>query len=134
MSRKDLPLDLQRKVRTYCDEQYLRYRGRVSEESAVLDTLPKFLRMDIAKHNNSGIIHEVPLFSACSDHFCRELALALKPEFFLPGVDIIMEGEIGNEMFFQSRAKLTDQAQISQTRHDTRVRSESRQSAEIDSD
>ena len=58
---------------------------------------------DIAKHNNSGIIHEVPLFSACSDHFCRELALQLKPEFFLPGVDIIREGEMGNEMFFQSR-------------------------------
>jgi hypothetical protein len=69
----------------------------------VLDTLPKFLRMDIAKHNNSGIIHEVPLFSSCDDHFCRELALQLKPEFFLPGVDIIMEGEMGNEMFFQSR-------------------------------
>jgi hypothetical protein len=69
----------------------------------VLDTLPKFLRMDIAKHNNSGIIHEVPLFSTCDDHFCRELALQLKPEFFLPGVDIVMEGEMGNEMFFQSR-------------------------------
>ena len=67
----------------------------------MLDTLPKFLRMDIAKYNNSGIIHEVPLFSACDDHFCRELALQLKPEFFLPGVDIIMEGEMGNEMFFQ---------------------------------
>ena len=83
--------------------RYTRYKGRVSEESAVLDTLPKFLRMDIAKHNNSGIIHEVPLFSRCDDHFCRELALQLKPEFFLPGVDIIMEGEMGNEMFFQSR-------------------------------
>jgi hypothetical protein len=61
--------------------------------------------MDIAKHNNARILARVPLFSGCSDQFCRELSLSLKPEFFLSGADIIEEGEIGEEMFFQSSGK-----------------------------
>jgi hypothetical protein len=43
MARKQLPLDLQRKVRSFCSAEYERYKGQVSEENKMLEKLPRFL-------------------------------------------------------------------------------------------
>lgn len=52
MARKDLPLDLQRKVRTYCDEQYLL--------QTTADDKLTCLLLHTQRSHDAGLIYRLP--------------------------------------------------------------------------
>ncbi len=69
-------------------------------EGDILSALPPSLRLDISLELNQKIIAKVPLFEGATDEFIREVVDALTPVVYLPGDDIIREGDVGGEMFF----------------------------------
>src|SRR2546430_13424801 len=52
---------------------------------------------------NRGVIEQVPLFSSCDAVFQHNIAMALKPEVYVPGDFIIKKDDVGREMYFLVR-------------------------------
>lgn len=101
MRFRDIPLELQTRIRTYYN--YLWEKRRGYDESEVLVELPSSLKMDVALHLNREIIAKVPLFKGASASMIRDLVQEMHPEIFMPGDMIFQTGDIGEEMYFISK-------------------------------
>jgi len=105
MERRGLSKELQSRVRSYCELTFTKYNGLVQAERELLDTLPRFLQLDVAMEVNAKHLANSAWFSCADTNFLREMALKMTPEFFLAGVDIIKEGEIGQTCYLQTYGK-----------------------------
>ena len=62
--------------------------------------LSALLRSKIATEVNDSFLQQMPFFLGANHHFIMELALVMCMVCFSPLEDVIMQGEIGDEMFF----------------------------------
>ncbi|MGB0932442.1 MAG: ion transporter [Chitinophagales bacterium] len=98
MRYRNVPTHLKERVNDYYD--YLWSQRRGTDESEILEELPRSLRIQIALHLNKELIEQVPIFKDASDDLIRYVATHLKPAIFLPNDYIVCEGEFGEEMYF----------------------------------
>ncbi|PSR87592.1 Cyclic nucleotide-gated ion channel like [Actinidia chinensis var. chinensis] len=104
MRHRQLPLELQERVRQFVQYKWLATRG-VNEES-ILQSLPIDLRREIQRHLCLNLVRRVPFFSQMDDQLldaiCERLVLSLSTQ----GTYIVREDDPVNEMLFIIRGQL----------------------------
>ncbi|KAL6296455.1 hypothetical protein ACE6H2_004597 [Prunus campanulata] len=104
MKHRQLPRDLQERVRRFVQYKWVATRG-VDEES-ILHALPADLRRDIQRHLCLDLVRRVPFFSQMDgqllDAICERLVSSLSTQ----GTYIVREGDPVTEMLFIIRGKL----------------------------
>ena len=104
VSRFSIPALLQAKVREYY--AYLwETRGNVGEVDW-LSEMPGHLSVDLAMFLNRDVIAKVPLFRDADELFLRQVVGLLKAVVFLPGDNIMREGEHADCMYFLSSGEV----------------------------
>lgn len=102
MKYRKLSKPLQEKIRNYYNFLWKSRKGW--DENQILESLPPYLRMELALQLNRKIIEKVPLFRAkgVTKTFISAVVMNLVPRVTLPGAKIVTRGEIGREMYFIS--------------------------------
>ncbi|KAF5740356.1 putative cyclic nucleotide-gated ion channel 18 [Tripterygium wilfordii] len=104
MRHRQLPLDLQERVRRFVQYKWLATRG-VNEES-ILRSLPMDLRREIQRHLSLGLVRRVPFFSQMDDQLLDAICERLVSSLSTQGTYIVQEGDLVNEMLFIIRGQL----------------------------
>ncbi|KAJ8617213.1 hypothetical protein MRB53_013399 [Persea americana] len=104
MKHRQLPQDLQERVRRFIHYKWLATRG-VDEES-ILRALPPDLRRDIQRHLCLNLIKRVPFFAQMDDQLLDAICERLVSSLSTEGTYIIREGDPLTEMLFIIRGKL----------------------------
>ncbi|XP_068641154.1 cyclic nucleotide-gated ion channel 18-like [Aristolochia californica] len=104
MRHRQLPEDLQERVRRFVQYKWLATRG-VDEES-ILRELPLDLRREIQRHLCLGLVRRVPFFSQMDDQLLDAICERLVSALSTPGNYIVREGDPVNEMLFIIRGQL----------------------------
>lgn len=104
MSYRQIPAELQQKVRAYYT--YLWKSRRGLDESAVLGDLPNYLHLDVAMFLHRDVIAKVPLFQGADPAFISAIIVNMLPVISLPGSFIIRKGEIGRELYIISKSEV----------------------------
>lgn len=104
MRHRQLPPDLQGRVRKFIQYKWLATRG-VNEES-ILDGLPTDLRRDIQRHLCLDLIKRVPFFSQMDDQLLDAICERLGSSLSTQGTCIVREGDPVTEMQFVIRGRL----------------------------
>ncbi len=76
------------------------------DESSFLGTLPPGLRREVEMHLKRDLLSRIPLFRGLSEDFLEEVALALKPDVYVPGEDVFRQGHPGERMYFVISGRL----------------------------
>ncbi|EQC38598.1 hypothetical protein, variant [Saprolegnia diclina VS20] len=100
MEARDLPLELRSEIREFFFNTRLSADSKLRNESKILGELSALLRSKIALAINDSVLNKMPFFEGADHNFLMELALSMKMVCFPPNEDVIIEGEIGEEMFF----------------------------------
>ncbi|CAK4115514.1 unnamed protein product [Aphanomyces euteiches] len=92
MERRDLPMELRTEIREFFFNARLSTENKLKNESKILSELSALLRSKIALAINDSVLNKMPFFEGADHNFLMELALSMKM--------VVIEGEIGQEMFF----------------------------------
>ncbi|KAK4490899.1 hypothetical protein RD792_001615 [Penstemon davidsonii] len=104
MRHRQLPEDLQQRVRRFTQYKWLTTRG-VDEES-ILRALPIDLRRDIQRHLCLDLVRRVPFFSQMDDQLLDAICERLVSSLSTQDTYIVREGDPVTEMLFIIRGKL----------------------------
>ncbi|EEF44900.1 Cyclic nucleotide-gated ion channel, putative [Ricinus communis] len=104
MRHRQLPPDLQERVRRFVQYKWLATRG-VHEES-ILRSLPLDLRREIQRHLCLALVRRVPFFSQMDDQLLDAICERLVSSLSTEGTYIFSEGDPVNEMLFIIRGTL----------------------------
>ncbi|KAL4031267.1 hypothetical protein IC575_009543 [Cucumis melo] len=104
MRRRQLPPDLQERVRRFVQYKWLATRG-VNEES-ILRSLPIDLRREIQQHLCLSLVRRVPFFSQMDDQLLDAICERLVSSLCTQGTYIVREDDPVNEMLFIIRGQL----------------------------
>ncbi|XP_042499756.1 cyclic nucleotide-gated ion channel 18-like [Macadamia integrifolia] len=104
MRHRQLPLDLQERVRRFVQYKWLATRG-VDEESILL-SLPLDLRREIQRHLCLALVRRVPFFSQMDDQLLDAICERLVSSLSTQDTYIVREGDPVNEMLFIIRGQL----------------------------
>ncbi|XAR69963.1 hypothetical protein NMG60_11001751 [Bertholletia excelsa] len=104
MRHRQLPKDLQERVRRFVQYKWLATRG-VDEES-ILHALPTDLRRDIQGHLCLDLVRRVPFFSQMDDQLLDAICERLVSSLSTQGTYIVREGDPITEMLFIIRGRL----------------------------
>ncbi|XP_052209392.1 probable cyclic nucleotide-gated ion channel 14 [Diospyros lotus] len=104
MRHRQLPQDLQERVRRFVQYKWLATRG-VDEES-ILHALPTDLRRDIQRHLRLDLVRRVPFFSQMDDQLLDAICERLVSSLSTQGTYIVREGDPVTEMLFIIRGTL----------------------------
>ncbi|GMP83899.1 hypothetical protein CsSME_00037657 [Camellia sinensis var. sinensis] len=104
MRHRQLPQDLQERVRHFVQYKWLATRG-VDEES-ILQALPTDLRKDIRRHLCLDLVRRVPFFSQVEDQLLDAICEHLVSSLSTQGTYIVREGDPVTEMLFIIRGRL----------------------------
>ncbi|OQS04892.1 Voltage-gated Ion Channel (VIC) Superfamily [Thraustotheca clavata] len=100
MDRRDLPIALRSEIREFLLNARLSTDSKLKNETKILGELSALLRSKIALAINDSVLNKMPFFQGADHNFLMELALCMKMVCFPPHEEVIIEGEIGEEMFF----------------------------------
>jgi hypothetical protein len=98
LRQRQVPAEIDAKVRNYYEYIWERYRGL--DKNEMLNDLPGPLRLEILLHLASNMLETVPLFKYCSPALRNALLISLKSRTYTPGSYIANEGERGKSIFF----------------------------------
>lgn len=104
MRHRQLPPDLQERVRSFVQHKWLATRG-VHEES-ILRSLPLDLRREIQRHLCLALVRRVPFFSQMDDQLLDAICERLVSSLSTEGTYVFQEGDPVNEMLFIIRGQL----------------------------
>ncbi|KAH6836307.1 cyclic nucleotide-gated channel 14 [Perilla frutescens var. hirtella] len=104
MRHRQLPQDLQQRIRRFTQYKWLATRG-VDEES-ILRGLPTDLRRDIQRHLCLDLVRRVPFFSQMDDQLLDAICERLVSSLSTQGTYIVREGDPVTEMLFIIRGTL----------------------------
>ncbi|XP_011082041.1 probable cyclic nucleotide-gated ion channel 14 [Sesamum indicum] len=104
MRHRQLPEDLQQRVRRFTQYKWLTTRG-VDEES-ILRALPTDLHRDIKRHLCLDLVRRVPFFSQMDDQLLDAICERLVSSLSTQGTYIVREGDPVSEMLFIIRGTL----------------------------
>ncbi|PIA40471.1 hypothetical protein AQUCO_02500282v1 [Aquilegia coerulea] len=104
MRHRQLPHDLQERVRRF--EQYKWLATRGVDENNILRSLPLDLRRDIQRHLCLGLVRRVPFFAQMDDQLLDAICERLVSSLSTEDTYIVREGDPVNEMIFIIRGQL----------------------------
>ncbi|WOL11852.1 cyclic nucleotide-gated ion channel 18-like [Canna indica] len=104
MRHRQLPQDLQERVRRFVQYKWLATRG-VDEES-ILRSLPLDIRREIQRHLCLNLVRRVPFFSQMDDQLLDAICERLVSSLSTKDTFIVQEGDPVNEMLFIIRGEL----------------------------
>ncbi|CAH9133464.1 unnamed protein product [Cuscuta epithymum] len=104
MRHRQLPPDLQRRVRQFEQYKWLATRG-VKEES-ILKSLPLDLRREIQRHLCLNLVRRVPFFAQMDDQLLDAICERLVSSLSTKDTYIVREGDPVSEMLFIIRGTL----------------------------
>ncbi|XP_030447391.1 cyclic nucleotide-gated ion channel 18 [Syzygium oleosum] len=104
MRHRQLPEDLQERVRQFIQYKWLATRG-VKEES-ILQLLPLDLRREIQRHLCLDLVRRVPFFAQMDDQLLDAICERLVSSLSTQGTYTMREGDPVNEMLFIIRGHL----------------------------
>ncbi|KAL3720236.1 hypothetical protein ACJRO7_005120 [Eucalyptus globulus] len=104
MRHRQLPEDLQERVRQFIQYKWLATRG-VKEES-ILQLLPLDLRREIQRHLCLNLVRRVPFFAQMDDQLLDAICERLVSSLSTQGTYTMREGDPVNEMLFIIRGHL----------------------------
>ncbi|KAJ4950567.1 hypothetical protein NE237_027399 [Protea cynaroides] len=104
MRHRQLPPDLQERVRKFIQYKWLATRG--VDEEAILCALPTDLRRDIQRHLCLDLVRRVPFFSQMDDQLLDAICERLVSSLSTEGTYIVREGDPVTEMLFIIRGRL----------------------------
>ena len=98
LSQRHLSHDASARVVDYLHHVWRETRG--VHEDEVLPRLPEWVREDISWHLYSELLKKVPLFGSAGPQFLQHLMSRLTSHIFPPDELVMLEGELGKEMYF----------------------------------
>ncbi|XP_024024506.1 probable cyclic nucleotide-gated ion channel 16 [Morus notabilis] len=104
MRHRQLPLELQERVRRFVQYKWIATRG-VNEES-ILQDLPLDLRRQIQRHLCLALVRRVPFFAQMDDQLLDAICERLVSSLNTKDTYIVREGDPVNEMLFIIRGQL----------------------------
>ncbi|KAA8542652.1 hypothetical protein F0562_023849 [Nyssa sinensis] len=104
MRHRQLPPDLQDRVRQFVQYKWLATRGVDEEE--ILQSLPLDLRRQIQRHLCLALVRRVPFFSQMDDQLLDAICERLVSSLSTKDTYIVREGDPVNEMLFIIRGQL----------------------------
>ncbi|KAG0448694.1 hypothetical protein HPP92_027720 [Vanilla planifolia] len=104
MQHRQLPPELQERVRRFVQYKWLATRG-VDEES-ILSSLPLDLRREIRRHLCLALVRRVPFFSQMDDQLLDAICERLVSSLSTKDTYSVREGDPVNEMIFIIRGQL----------------------------
>ncbi|CAL5441194.1 unnamed protein product [Camellia sinensis] len=104
MRHRQLPPDLQDRVRRFVQYKWLATRGVDEEE--ILQALPLDLRRQIQRHLCLALVRRVPFFSQMDDQLLDAICERLVSSLSTKDTYIVREGDPVNEMLFIIRGQL----------------------------
>lgn len=100
MEARQLPVQLRFEIREFFFNARMSTESKLSNEPRILGELSALLRSKIAFAINDSVLSKMPFFIGADHNFLMELALSMRMVCFPPMEEVILEGEIGEEMFF----------------------------------
>lgn len=100
MEARQLPVQLRFEIREFFFNARMSTEAKLSNEAKILAELSALLRSKIAFAINDSVLNKMPFFMGADHNFLMELALSMRMVCFPPMEEVILEGEIGEEMFF----------------------------------
>ncbi|GMH11558.1 hypothetical protein Nepgr_013399 [Nepenthes gracilis] len=104
MRHRQLPLELQERVRQFVQYNWLATRG--VNEASILRTLPLELRREIQRHLCLNLVRRVPFFSQMDEPLLDAICERLIGTLSTQGTYIVREGDPVDEMLFIIRGQL----------------------------
>ncbi|XP_010546020.1 PREDICTED: probable cyclic nucleotide-gated ion channel 16 [Tarenaya hassleriana] len=104
MSHRQLPTELQERVRRFVQYKWLTTRG--VDEEAILRALPLDLRRQIQRHLCLALVRRVPFFAQMDDQLLDAICERLVPSLNTKDTYVIREGDPVNEMIFVIRGQM----------------------------
>ncbi|KAG6622695.1 Voltage-gated Ion Channel (VIC) Superfamily [Phytophthora cinnamomi] len=100
MEARELPKQLRFEIREFYFNARISAESKLVNEGKILAELSALLRSKIAFAINDSVLNKMPFFAGADHNFLMELALSMRMVCFPPLEEVILEGEIGEEMFF----------------------------------
>ncbi|KAK1936681.1 Potassium voltage-gated channel subfamily H member 7 [Phytophthora citrophthora] len=100
MEARELPMQLRYEIREFFFNARISAESKLVNEGKILAELSALLRSKIAFAINDSVLNKMPFFAGADHNFLMELALSMRMVCFPPLEEVILEGEIGEEMFF----------------------------------
>ncbi|DAZ94984.1 TPA: hypothetical protein N0F65_000616 [Lagenidium giganteum] len=100
MEARELPIKLRMEIREFYHNTRLSRDSKLNAEHQILNELSSKLRSKVALSINDQFLRKFPFFAGSDPNFLLELALNMRMIHFAPLEDVILENEIGHEMFF----------------------------------
>ncbi|XP_020696148.1 cyclic nucleotide-gated ion channel 18-like [Dendrobium catenatum] len=104
MRHRQLPPDLQERVRRFVQYKWLATRG--VDEDSILVSLPLDLRREIRRHLCLALVRRVPFFSQMDDQLLDAICERLVSSLSTKDTYIVREGDPVDEMLFIIRGQL----------------------------
>ncbi|KAF1331641.1 26s protease regulatory subunit 6a, partial [Globisporangium splendens] len=99
MNARELPMKLRMEICEFYHNTRLFRESKLNSEQQILSDLSSKLRSKIALSINDQFLRKFPFLTGSEPNFLMELALNMRMIHFAPLEDVIIEGEIGHEMF-----------------------------------
>lgn len=106
MRKKQLPYDLQFRVRRYLEYVWENRKKNNMDEKQILNLLSEPLRDEIYAHIHGVVIKMCMIFTIYEEHFISQLTKTLETETYAPGDIVIEEGEMSTKMYFIQNGKI----------------------------
>ncbi|KAH0864463.1 hypothetical protein HID58_081674 [Brassica napus] len=104
MRHRQLPQELQERVRRFVQYKWLTTRG--VDEEAILRALPLDLRRQIQRHLCLALVRRVPFFAQMDDQLIDAICERLVPSLNTKDTYVTREGDPVNEMLFIIRGQM----------------------------
>ena len=98
MDHRELGVELKARIKAHYEYQWK--RTTIFDEEQILESLPPFLRMDVACSMNLDLVKNVPVLLALGDDCMAMVVTKLKPLQLTPGEKVVRKGTVGHEMYF----------------------------------
>jgi hypothetical protein len=106
MRKKELPYDLQFRVRRYLEYVWENKKRNNLDEKQILKLLSEPLRDEIYAHIHGIVLKLCPIFDKYEPHFIGQVTRALESETYAPGDTVIEEGEMSSKIYFIQNGKV----------------------------
>ncbi|TMW58325.1 hypothetical protein Poli38472_011913 [Pythium oligandrum] len=101
----DLPTSIRNRVAEYLSFQHMYSKG--IDLGAIFDDLSPNLRVQLMMDLHGDVLRNLPITQYLSDSQLRALALHLKSELYIPGDNVIVEGDPGHKLYVLKRGSAT---------------------------
>ena len=99
MRQRRVPQDLQKRIRAYYDYMWSSHQS-LNEQGGVMGDLHPSLQLELHISLNRKLIENVPMFKMITDSECLiDMIEKLLPKIYIPGEYIVLQHEVGSEMY-----------------------------------